>query len=136
MGKNTGSKKKASPWTSFLKGGGVSLAIYLGGVALLAALMTKGTVPETAGFPVVAALCLLAVLCGGVVVTRGAPWGPLPASLLHTAVFALVLIGVGLGFWQTVSWTGHGGILLLCALAGGVLAGLLGGRRRRLRKRR
>jgi hypothetical protein len=131
-----GNKKKAPAWTVFLKGGGLSLSVYLGGILLLAALMTKGTAPEGVGFPVTAALCLLAVLSGGVVVSRGAPWGPLPATLLHATLFALILLGVGLSFWQGVSWTGHGGILLLCVLAGGVLAGLLGGRHRRRRKRK
>ena len=46
---------------------------------------------------------------------------------------------MGLLCWQQVDWMGRGGVVLLCALGGGLLGGLLGrkgGRRVRKRQRR
>ena len=56
--------------------------------------------------------------------------GRLPGAMLAAALFVCALIAVGALAWQGITWTGHGGILILCALAGGLLAGLLGGRKR------
>ncbi len=129
-------QQAAAPWMGFLQGGLLALGVYLLGLLLLAFLMVKGTLPERSAFPVVAVLCVLAVFCGGMVAARRSPWGTLPAGLLCAVLFAVVLAAVGTAFWQGITWTGHGGILLLCALGGGGLAGLLGGRKRRKRKRK
>ena len=67
---------------------------------------------------------------------RRSPWGTLPAALACAALFAAVLAAVGTAFWQGITWTGRGGVLLLCVLGGGVLSGLLGGRRGKRRKRK
>lgn len=131
-----GKRQQAAPWAAFAQGGLLALGVYLLGLLLLALLLVKGTVPERSAFPAVAVLCVLAVLCGGLVAARRSPWGTLPAALLCAVLFAAVLAAVGTGFWQGITWTGRGGILLLCALGGGVLAGLLGGRRRGKRKRK
>lgn len=135
MGKGR-KQQTAAPWMGFLQGGLLALGVYLLGLLLLALLMVKGTLPERSAFPAVAALCTAAVFCGGTVAARRSPWGTLPAGLLCAVLFAGVLAAVGTAFWQGVTWTGHGGILLLCTLGGGVLAGLLGGRKRRKRKRK
>lgn len=135
MGKGQ-KRRQAAPWTSFVKGGALALGVYLAGLLLLALLLIKGTLPEGSAFPAVAGLCVLAVFCGGVVSARQSPWGTLPAALACAALFAVALAGVGTAFWQGITWTGRGGVLLLCVLAGGVLAGLLGGRKKRKRKRK
>jgi hypothetical protein len=102
---------------------------------LLAGLLTKGMVPMSVSTGGTAALCGVAVLVGGLL-AADSPWGPLPSALLHAALFAIVLIGVGAACWQGIDWTGHGGMLLVCVLVGGGLAGLLSGRRGRRRRRK
>ena len=129
-------KKKAPVWKVFLQGSLLALGVYLTGAALQALLLVKGVAPESAAFPVTGALCLLAALCGGMVVARKMPWGTLPSALMNTAVFAAVLLAIGGLCWKGITWAGQGGVLLLCALAGGVLAGVLGGRRVKRRKRK
>lgn len=129
-------QKPAAPWMVFLRGGAAALGVYLAGLLLLALLLVRGTLPEKSAFPAVAVLCAAAVFCGGMTAARRSPWGTLPAGLACAALFAAVLAAVGTAFWQGITWTGRGGILLLCALAGGLLAGLLGGRKRKRRKQK
>ena len=135
MGKRQ--KKTEAVWTVFLKGNALALGVYLVGILLAALLLVKGVLPESAAFPVIGALCVLAALGGGVVVARGTTWGTLPAALLNTVIFAALLALVGMACWpEGISWGGRGGVLLLCALAGGVVAGLVGRRRGQRKKRK
>ena len=130
-----GKKKRTAAGVVLLQGTAVSVIVYLAGILLLALLVVKGAVPERTAFPAVAVLCLLGTLSGGVVTARRTPWGPLSAALLNTALFAAVLLVVGLACWPDGIGS-RGVILLLCALGGGLAAGLLGGRRGRRRKRK
>ena len=117
-------KKPRPVWQSFVAGGLLSLGTYLLGLSLLALLLVKGALSESGSFPAVAVLCVLSALAGGLPAVRltGLRWGGVPAA----ALFLSVLILAGLGFWENIAWLGHGGILLLCGLAGGLLAGLAG----------
>ena len=130
-----GKKRRTAAGVVLLQGAAVSVILYLAGILLLALLVVKGAVPERAAFPAVAVLCLLGTLSGGVVTARRTPWGPLSAALLNTALFAAVLLVVGLACWPDGIGS-RGVILLLCALGGGLAAGLLSGRRGRRRKRK
>lgn len=130
-----GKKRRTAAGVVLLQGAAVSVAVYLVGILLLALLAVKGAVPERASFPAVAFLCLLGALGGGMVTARGTPWGPLPAALLNTALFAAVLLVAGLACWPD-GIGGRGVVLLVCALGGGLAAGLLGARRGRRRKRK
>ena len=130
-----GKKRRTAAGVVLLQGAAVSVIVYLAGILLLALLVVKGAVPERAAFPAVAVLCLLGTLSGCVVTARRTPWGPLSAALLNTALFAAVLLVVGLACWPDGIGS-RGVILLLCALGGGLAAGLLGGRRGRRRKRK
>lgn len=130
-----GKKRRTAAGVVLLQGAAVSVIVYLAGILLLALLVVKGAVPERAAFPAVAVLCLLGTLSGGVVTARRTPWGPLSAALLNTALFAAVLLVVGLACWPDGIGS-RGVILLLCALGGGLAAGLLSGRRGRRRKRK
>ncbi|MCI8398242.1 MAG: DUF3792 family protein [Oscillibacter sp.] len=129
------SRKQAAPWQGFLMGGAACLGLYLAGLLLAALLMTKGTVSEASRFPLAAVLCVLAALCGGLLAIKQSA---LRAGGIVTGVsFAAVLVIVGLACWKDgIAWAGHGGILLLCALGGGILAGLLSGKGRGKRKRK
>jgi len=127
-------KKKEPVWLMFLKGLGISLTVYLTGIALLAVLAVRGAVEEGT-FPVTAALCLLSALCGGLLTVRRCPWGPLPGGLLSASLFALSLAAVGGLCWKSVTLSGRGGVLLGCAALGGIGAGLLGAGRRKPKRR-
>lgn len=124
-------RKKLAVWQGFLAGGLLSLGVYLLGLLLLALLLVKGTVSEGGSFPIVAVLCGLSALAGGVAAVRLTGWRA--GGALAAAAFLSVLALLGLGFWEEVAWLGHGGILLLCGMAGGLLAGLAGRKRRRHR---
>ncbi len=125
-------KKQRPIWQGFAAGGLASLGVYLLGLLLLTLLLVKGTLSESASFPAVAALCALASLAGGLLSVRLTGWRA--GGVLTAAAFLALLVLAGLGFWERITWLGHGGVLLLCGLAGGLLAGLAGPKRRRRRK--
>lgn len=125
-------RKQLAMWQCFLAGGLLTLGVYLLGLMLLALLLVKGAMSEGGSFPAVAVLCALSALAGGLLTVRLTRWRA--GGVLTAAAFLSVLILAGLGFWEEIAWLDHGGILLLCGLAGGALAGLAGPRRRRRRK--
>lgn len=125
MGKT---KKQTPVWLPFLKGVLISMGIYLLGLMVLTAAVLHGTLGEKNCFVAVAVLCLLSAALGGLLPAHSCPWGTVPGGLLSAAIFAAVLICCGALWWDGISWTGHGGILLLCALGGGIPAGMLSGK--------
>ena len=132
-------KGKRAAWAPLPQGVGLALGIDLLAQPLLALLAVKGVLPEDRAFPAVAAVCALAALLGGLYCAARCPWGTLVSGLACGATMAAVLAALGLLCWQRVDWMGRGGVVLLCALGGGLLAGLLGwkgGRRVRKRQRR
>lgn len=131
------SKKQSAPWMIFLQGIFLSLGLYLILQLLLALLLVKAVVPEANCFMVLLALCGLSSLVGGLYCARRSAWGTLSSSLIVTAGFAALLVSVGILGYDGVTWTGQGGALLLAALIGGILAGLLAGKRgRRVKHKR
>lgn len=129
-------KKKQTPeWASYLRGILLALGVYLVSQMLVALLLVKGVLPESRSFLVVAVCCVVSALVGGIWSGKTS-LGRLAGGVLVAAGFAVVLVAVGLLCWDGILWTGHGGILLLCALAGGVLSGLVGGKRGRRVKRK
>ncbi|MBD5148590.1 MAG: hypothetical protein HDT19_07430 [Oscillibacter sp.] len=133
-----GKKKAPPPWLTVLEGLGLSLGLYLLGILLVTLLAVRGTLSENGLFPAVAVVCGLSALCGGLLCGRRPFCGTLPSALLPAAVFAALLAAVGVLCWDAVAWTGRGGALLLCALAGGLAAGLIsaaGSRRGKGRRR-
>ena len=129
-------KKQTSPGISILYGILVALGTYLLFQLLAALLLVKGVLPEESAFPIIAGACVFSAFAGGMVCAGRVPWGTLVGGLAAACGFALVLVSAGLGIWGSISWTGKGGIQLLCILAGGVLAGLLGRKRGRRVKNR
>ena len=123
-------------WMTFVQGVLVSAGVYLVFAALTALLAVRGVLPERGIFPAVAAGCVLAACAGGVLCARRSPWGSLPSAMVCAAGFLAVVIAIGLLCWQSIAWLGQGGILIGCGAAGGVLAGLLGGRRSRRKRAR
>lgn len=128
-----GGKKKHPAWVPYLEGLLLTLGIYLAGHLLLALLIVRGTIGEGAAFPVTAALCLLAAAGGGVLAGRRAGK---PASAVGTAaLFAAILVCCGLS-GAGAEWDGRDGVVLLCALCGGVAAVPAAGKRKRGIQRR
>lgn len=125
-------RKQLAAWQGFLAGSLLTLGVYLLGLLLLTLLLVKGALSEGWSFPAVAVLCTLSALAGGLPTVRLTRWRA--GGVLTAAIFLSVLILAGLGFWEEIAWTGHGGVLLLCGLAGGALAGLAGPKKRRRRK--
>ena len=132
MGK--GGKARPAPWRGVLRGTLAAIVLYLIGTALLALLIVNGAVPEAMMFPMTAVLCVLSALCGGLLAGPMLP--PLPGAMAVAACFDGVLLAVGAACWQGVTWMGHGGILLLSVLGGGLLSGILAGSRRGRRRKR
>ena len=121
MGKD---KRKRAEWSVFLRGSMTSLGLYLFGIFVVALFFVKGILPEGAMFPVVAGLCAAASLAGGMSVRGRTSLGRLYETMLNAVIFVSTLILAGMVCWREISWNGHGGILLVCALAGGALAGV------------
>lgn len=125
-------RKKPAVWQGVLAGWLLALGTDLLGLLGLTLLLVKGVLPEGGGFPMVAVLCALAALAGGMLtvrLTRRRAGGVLTAAL-----FLSVLLLAGLGFWEEIAWVGQGGVLLLCGLAGGLLSGAAVPAKRRRRK--
>ena len=127
-------KKQTALWLVFVQGILLSLGIYLLLTVLISLLLVKAVLPESWGFPAVAISCVAASFAGAFTCVRRSAWGKLPSALTCACGFALVLAAVGLLCWQRITWLGQGGVLLLCALFGGVLAGLFGSKRKKRRK--
>ena len=125
-----GRKKDTALWMVFVQGVALSLGVYLLVTVLASLLLVKAVLPEAGAFPILAAGCCLSACLGGLTCTRRSPWGSLPSALVCAAGFLAVLIVVSLLCWKQISWLGRGGLLLLCGAGGGLLAGVLGGRRR------
>lgn len=125
-------RKKLAVWQGFLAGGLLALGIYLLGLLFLTLLLVKGALSEGGSFPMVAALCALASLAGGLLTVRLTLWRA--GGVLTAALFLFVLLLAGLGFWGEITWLGQGGVLLLCGLTGGLLAGVASPKKRRRRK--
>lgn len=130
------SNKQKAAGTAF--GGGllVALGAYLAAMPVLALAVVREALPETGLFPTVAAVCALASLAGSRFCVRRSPMGRLPSALLCALAFAAVLAAVGSLAWEGVAWAGEGGLLLACALGGGLCAGLPATKRGRRVKRR
>jgi len=133
MGKTK--KQVAPPARVMLRGILLTIGAEIVALMVLALLLVKGIVPENVIFPVVAVMCLVATLLGGLSVARKTPWGVMATAMFQAGGVAILMLAIGFGCWQQISWSGQGGCLLLCVLAGGVLAGILG-RQKGKRKRR
>ena len=127
--------KKTGPlWAVPVSGVLLFAAVWLTGALILAGGMALGVVRESGSFPVLAAVTVIAALIGVGYVVRGAGFVP---ALAAAGGFAVLLAAAGLLIWSEFGWFGHGGLLLLCAIAGGVCAGLFGngGKRKKSRRR-
>ena len=131
---NQKTAKKAGPlWVVSASGTLLSAAIWLAGTLALAGAMALGVGAESGSFPILAAITVISALIGGGYALRGGGFVP---ALAAAGGFALLLLIAGFLLWSRFGWIGHGGILLLSALAGGACAGLMGGGGKRKKSKR
>lgn len=124
-------KRKEKEWAVFLQSGAMTLWMYLVGIFLLAFLIVNGILPERVSVGGVGVLCLFSSTVGGVIAANRSSLGKLPAAMVNAGVFAGVLSVVGAMGWTELFWGESSIVLLICALGGGVVAGLWSARRRR-----
>lgn len=129
-------RKRLSGPAAVALGSGTALVGYVVLLAGESALLIRGTLPEGSLTAIMGVCCLLAVLAGGSVSALRSMWRPLPAAFSVGAVMAAVLAVAGLSASEPPDWAGQGGPLVLCALAGGLLAGFLASRRAKGKRRR
>ena len=120
-----------------------ALSVCAAGVCFLAWGMARGVFADEIKFPILAALSGFAAFTGSVftiprrlynqngknnknnqnhILSRAAfPWG-----LSISGAFALILILIAFSIFHQIAWSGHGGCIILSALIGGVLSGLIG----------
>lgn len=134
--KTTVRRKSGALWAVVARGVLLSLVVWACGLGLLTCLMTAGAVSVANGFPILLGLTGAAAFAGAVSVVRCTPWGSLASAALVAALFTALLLCMGLLSWKRVAWAGHGGRLLLWAVAGGLAAGILGRPRPKKRPRR
>jgi putative membrane protein (TIGR04086 family) len=118
-------------------GGVVALVVCM--LVLLAASVgiSRGVIGEDMTYQVTVAGCLLGGFAGGLFAVRRCAARSFAAGLAAGAVLFLLLLSVGVLFFDATS-PGMGGVGLLCgALCGGAAAGLVGGGKpRTTRKKR
>lgn len=127
-------KRKAPGWAGFPEGAALSLALYIAFQFLLALFTIKGIVPEGAAFRFQAGSGATAACLGGILAIRHTNVGTLLAAMGSAAIFTVALMLGGMLACDGMAWSRESAILLASALAGGILAGLLGGGRGKKRK--
>ncbi len=121
--------------TVILKAAGAALLVYLVlqmGIGLLA---VKGTLPEGKLLAAQGAAMALSLLPAGWYAAGKAGLGARPGALLTAVCLCAVLALLGLLIFDGPAWGTDTAVLLGSALAGSVLAGVLGGCRRKRKKR-
>ena len=125
--------KKDHPDKRVAVGASASLICYLGLTALLALLLTRGTVGESAALPCILAFASIAAFAGGKLAAHGSAerW----MSAASAGAFWAVVVLSGFLANDTLSWS-RAGELAIAAAIGAALACVRTGKGKRPRKRR
>lgn len=118
-------KGKKNVWQIALAGGGLSIGIYGGLIAMLSYSVVCGAVPENAIAVLLTLSACLSVLLGGVVFGRRLPVGIMGGCLCVFAEFWLVLFLLAWGVYGGVAFSSGCVPLLLSSLAGAVFSGVI-----------
>ena len=109
----------------------VTLLVLLAGACLISA----GILSESAMGGLVTASCVIGALLGGLLAVRWVGSKPLPVGLGTGAILFLLLLSIGLLLYDGASLAQGGVRLVLACACGGALAGVLGSRKKK-RKRK
>ena len=117
-----------------LRGSGVAVAVTLLALLACALLVSNGTIGEEMMDRAVLAVCVLGSLTGGLTAVRRIRRSPLPVGLgVGGCLFLLLSAGCLLSGSASVS--NDGALILLSCCCGGAMAGVLGARPNRKRRR-
>ena len=113
-----------------LRGSGAAAA-----VTLLALLVSNGAIGEGMMDRAVLAVCVLGSLTGGLLAVRRIGRSPLPVGLGVGLCLFLLLLSAGCLLSGSASVSNDGALILLSCCCGGAMAGVLGARPNRKRRR-
>lgn len=118
-----------------LLGGAVAAVIALLLLLVCAFMISSGTLPQTMDFQAVIAACVIGSFCGGTLTRKR--WGskPLLAGVSAGVIFFLILLTISLVVYGTMDIGGTGVGVMAGCLCGGAVSGLLGGRKKKRKKR-
>ena len=125
--------KKDHPGKRIAMGASASLVCYLGLTALLALLLTRGTMGECTALPCILAFVAVAAFAGAKLAARGSAERWIPAASAGAFWGAVVLSGFLVN--DTLSWP-RAGELAIAAAIGTALACVRTGKGKRTRSRR
>ena len=118
-----------------LKGGGVAVVTAALGLVVCALLVSSGVVGEKLMGRGILAICVVSSLVGGLVAVRRLERGTLLAGLGVGGILFLLLLTAGFLLYEDASLSNGGVPILIACCCGGAIAGVLGGRPRKKRKR-
>lgn len=118
-----------------LKGGGVAVVTAALGLVVCALLVSGGAVGERVMGRGVLAICVVSSLVGGLVAVHRLERGTLLAGLGVGGILFLLLLTAGFLLYEDASISNGGVPILIACCCGGAIAGVLGGRPRKKRKR-
>ena len=118
-----------------LKGGIVALAVTLLILMAGACLISAGVLSDSAMSGLVTASCVIGALLGGLLAVRWVGSKPLPVGLGTGLILFLLLLSIGLLLYDSASLAQGGVRLALACACGGALAGVLGGRRKKPKRK-
>ena len=121
--------------TSILLGGVLALAVCLIFLFLCSVGISKGWISDRFMVQCTLAGCVLGGLIGGVFAVRRCRARTLVVGLCTGAVLFLLLLTAGLLFYPGMSIENRGIGLLCACVIGGALAGLLGGKPKKKRRK-
>ena len=118
-----------------LRGAGVGLAGALAVLAIAAGLISFGMMSNAKADGAVVAACLLGGLLGGAFAVRRRKIAPLPTGLGAGGMLFLLLLAAGGLLYDVLPTLRTGGVVASACLCGGGLAGVLGGKPKKKRRK-
>ena len=107
-----------TPWAVVLVSSGISLVSYLLVQMLLALLVVKRSVPESASVPVLGVCAALSVFIGGFYATKKLPLGTMSSSLIVLGIFLAFLVMLGVLCCKGLVWSPNAAVLLIASVVG------------------
>ena len=118
-----------------LRGSGAAAAVTLLALLACALLVSNGAIGEEMMDRAVLAVCVLGSLTGGLLAVRRIGRSPLPVGLGVGLCLFLLLLSAGCLLSGSASVSNDGALILLSCCCGGAMAGVLGARPNRKRRR-
>lgn len=122
--------------TSVLLGGVTALLICVSLLFVCALAISAGWLNEQGMMQYILASCVISCLLGGMYAVFRCQGKTLVVGVCVGVIFFLLLLTVGLVFYPGMSVENHGVGLACAGLAGGALAGVLGGKKRKKKRRK